>query len=288
MVKVIAKRNITAPTKQWIKYSPTCFIRDCKIASPNIKGMTLAEIVGVHHMLVAEASNSNGFIEGTVCDIAALIGVKPKSVEAVLGAMWKIIDGVWHNERMDKIRDDFLIESERRIVVAHKGAEARWGNAKKEANAPETKPKSTTVKNASSISEHAQRCSTMLDIDLDLDKDLLVDVSSNPNKLDGARREKRQRTKTATPKAKPKSKPKAPMSVDWSPSAVDHDIAKSLGLSGADVERIAPEFRTYWLASGEARPGWTQTWRMWIKREAAKHRGAAALKQTRAKRQWGA
>lgn len=55
---------------------------------------------------------------------------------------------------------------------------------------------------------------------------------------------------------------------DWTPSAEEHDFARSLGLN---PEKVAERFRDYWCAkSGRdaLKADWSATWRNWCRRDA--------------------
>mgnify|MGYP001593683904 CR=1 FL=1 len=60
----------------------------------------------------------------------------------------------------------------------------------------------------------------------------------------------------------------ARLGIDWKPSEADRRYCQSLGL---DSDRIAEDFRDYWLAKpggGGVKLDWSRTWRTWCRREA--------------------
>ena len=75
--------------------------------------------------------------------------------------------------------------------------------------------------------------------------------------------------------ADPHPKPKAPrasrLSADWSPSPADRGYAVEHGVPPDRIDRVAEDFRGYWLAKAGAsatKVDWSLTWQGWCRREA--------------------
>lgn len=64
---------------------------------------------------------------------------------------------------------------------------------------------------------------------------------------------------------------------DWKPGKIEIEIATVLGFDAREIDALAPDFKTYWLATKIKRPGWTATWRNWVRRRAAHHRGSKSI-----------
>jgi len=65
----------------------------------------------------------------------------------------------------------------------------------------------------------------------------------------------------------------ARLQVDWKPGTEEWNFATGLGFNVSQIERIADDFRDYWIA----KPGkdgvkldWPATWRRWVRKEADK------------------
>ena len=67
---------------------------------------------------------------------------------------------------------------------------------------------------------------------------------------------------------KPKATDKQKMTMDWPLSEEDSAYAARLGFDATQIVDEADYFRRYWLAKGEARPGWSLTWQGWMRRKA--------------------
>lgn len=70
-------------------------------------------------------------------------------------------------------------------------------------------------------------------------------------------------------------KPKAPratrLPADWAPSTADRAYAVEHGIPHDRIDRVAEDFRGYWLAkagSGATKLDWSLTWQGWCRREA--------------------
>jgi hypothetical protein len=73
--------------------------------------------------------------------------------------------------------------------------------------------------------------------------------------------------------SKPKAKRATRLPADWKPSEADYAAAEAEGFTRQYADRIASNFRDYWLArsgAGAAKLDWPATWRIWVRREAAR------------------
>lgn len=67
-------------------------------------------------------------------------------------------------------------------------------------------------------------------------------------------------------KEKPSVSRKARLPDHWCLSDQDREYAASEGLSVAEIEAEAEDFRDYWLAKGDARMDWAASWRSWVRK----------------------
>lgn len=67
---------------------------------------------------------------------------------------------------------------------------------------------------------------------------------------------------------------------DWQPSSADQGFAAKQGMTPAEIDHQAEQFRDYWAAkagAGGRKADWAATWRTWIRRSVEMHGGKVNL-----------
>lgn len=74
------------------------------------------------------------------------------------------------------------------------------------------------------------------------------------------------------------------LAADWQPDEQDRLYALNLGFNGRAAQRIAADFRDYWIAkagAAAAKRDWPATWRVWCRKEHDRLDGSAAKQSAR-------